>query len=832
MSIGIDVKYAARLLVKKPAFTATTVFIIAIGLGLTLFAYSLLSSLIFKPLTMNTNQQFVTIEGEYDYSHAFRRSVDPFHLNQAVQEVDAIDDITFHGSGTALLSGLDTNVGTKKFNATFAKWNFFDVAGQQPIMGRDFTEADNFDGAEKVIMISYEVWQSYFKGISDIVDKMVNVDSEPMRIIGVMPENFSFPSHAQTWLLMPANQINPTKPSRNGAFGIARLKNSSSIEKLNQELSHYNQKAIAELPEEFNWRMRNNSGIYLQATAYKKANSDVREYYSIFISLLVVVFLILLLACINVGNLLLTRVNERYKEIAIRVALGVPRQRLIFQMLWESIFFCAIGAFIAFVLASWGIELTNAAFTRMFAVQQNQPFWWTLSIDADALLVLFVAILFMILITGLIPAWRALSGDFNSVLRDGTRGAMGKKASQTNQVLVISEILLSCIVLVIATILLTTSYFADKADYGVDTDKRITARLELPLEYYNVRRDTEFEAADNKKRNDFYYQLKSRLEELPTIEAVAYMTQLPGTGEGTSHFEIEGMEAEVYDENPVSNNEVIGRDSWRAVGMHIIQGRDFDDRDAVVGANSMIVNESIARELFPDGQAVGYRVRQISSRGEGDWQNIVGVVSDSYHGSAMDTSSAQYNSYHLMDARSRQAINIAIHYKGSELQAKQTLFDTLNATDANVSAYHIQSYQQLIQHPMMLVTTVSKIFLFCGVMAVLLAASGIYAVSANSITQKTQEIGVRRALGATDSNVMKLFLSQAVIQLAIGLGIGIVLSMWVIKTLQTTMIINDVSYIIGLVGMPLLIIAIVLLATFIPAKKVVEMEPSEALHHD
>jgi len=831
MSIGIDIKYAARLLVKKPAFTATTVFIIAIGLGLTLYTYSLLSSLIFQPLTMGTNQEFVAIEGQYDYSHARRETVDPFHLNQLTAQLDAIDDITFHQEGAALLSDVENNVGTKKFNATFAKWNLFDVAGTQPIMGRNFSETDSFEGAEKVIILSYEVWQSYFKGNADIIDKMINVNAEPMRIIGVMPEHFAFPSHAQTWLLMTENQINPTKPSNDSAYGIARLNNSSSIEKLNLELSNFNKTIKAELPEEFKWRLRNTED-YLHAIAYKKANSDVREYYSIFISLLVVVFLILLLACINVGNLLLSRVNERYKEIAIRVALGVPRQRLIFQMLWESMFFCAIGAFIAFVLASWGIELTNEAFTRMFAVQQDQPFWWSLSIDSNALVVLFAAILFMILITGLIPAWRAVSGDFNAVLRDGTRGAMGKKASQTNKALVISEILLSCIVLVIATILLTTSYFADKADYGVDTDKRITARLELPLEHFNVRWDTEFESIDHKKRNDFYYQLKSRLEALPTIEAVAYMSQLPGTGEGTSHFEIEGMEAEVYNENPKSNNEVIARDSWRAVGMHIIQGRDFDDRDAIAGANSMIVNESIARELFPDGQAVGHRVRRVSSRGEGDWQNIVGVVSDSYHGSAMDTSSAQFNSYHLMDAWSRQSINIAIHFKGSELNAKQTLFDTINQTNANVGAYHIQSYQQLIQHPMMLVTTVSKIFLFCGVMAVLLAASGIYAVSANSITQKTQEIGVRRALGATDANVMKLFLSQAGIQLAIGLGIGIALSLWVIDALQTTMIINDVSYVVGLIGMPILIIAIVLLATFIPAKKVVEMEPSEALHHD
>ena len=652
-----------------------------------------------------------------------------------------------------------------------------------------------------------------------------------MRVVGVMPQGYAFPMVAQAWLLLPPEAIKPVARSRTSVFGFMKLKQGANIEAFSAQLDRLNPLIIQDITEDFIWRLSDN-GNYLRVLPFKEAS--ITQYYSIFIAMFIVVFLILILACINIGNLLLARVNERIKEVAIRVALGIPRVRLVWQMLWESIFICAIGGFFAVLLAGWGLEITNDVFSQVFSVNQQKPFWWMLSLDGHALSVLALTVLGMVLITGFIPAWRALTGDFNAILRDGTRGAMGKKAANASKALVISEILLSCVVLVIATILLFTSYSAANADYGVDTANRITARLELPQIAYPFNRNaTEEEQREmGLKRSGFYYQLKDKLESLPNIEGAAFMTAFPGTGEGTSFFEIEGRAAPVYNENPYSNNEAVSRDSWHVVGMSIIEGRSFDYRDSEPGVMSIIINESIAREFFPDGDAIGKRVRRASARSTGGWNTIIGVVSDTFHGSAMRTSSASYNSYHVFDVFAPSRINIALHYSGRQASAEKALRQAIIDIDPRVAAFDIQTYDSLIYQPMMLVVAVSKIFLLCGVVAVFLAASGIYAVAANGVTQRTQEIGVRRALGATDSMVMRLFMKQALIQLSLGLVFGLGLSMWIIDSMTDTMVMNELSYYIGFIAMPALITFMVIIATYLPTRRVVLMEPSNALHHD
>ncbi|MGB0833433.1 MAG: FtsX-like permease family protein [Psychrobium sp.] len=832
MSFWIDIKYAARLLLKKPLFALTSILIVAVGLGLTVYTYSMLNSLVFKPMTLNGDQPIYAIEAQFDHNHLFRRPADPFDLERVKKEIDAVDDIGFYQDGTALFQDIEGKSGTVKFNASYVSWNVFEFASTPPLYGRGFRESDQQKGAEPVVMLSYEIWRDYFDSNEKVVNSLLTVEGEKMRVVGVMPQGFAFPMTAQAWLLLPPEFINAVERSGRSVLGFMKLKEGRDFSEFEQELERLNPLIIQDIPEDFIWRVSDN-GEYLSVQPYKKAS--ITQYYSIFIAMFIVVFLILMLACINIGNLLLARVNERIKEVAIRVALGIPRVRLVWQMLWESIFICVIGGFFAILVAGWGLEITNGVFDAAYAVDQQKPFWWTLALDSHAVTALILTVIFMIAITGLIPAWRALTGDFNAILRDGTRGALGKKAAQASKALVISEILLSCVVLVIATILLYTSYASAHADYGVDTDNRITARLELPiLAYAHPGREApeEEQRKAGFKRSDFYYQLKEKMEALPNVEGVAFMSQFPGSGEGTSHFEIEGRAAEVYNENPYSNNEIVSRDSWRVVGMNIVDGRDFDYRDSEPGVLSIIINESIAREFFPNGDAVGKRVRRVNSRGTGDWNTIIGVVSDTFHGSAMRSSSASYNSYHVFDAFAPTRINVAVHYTGRQALAEKALRETIIEIDPRVAAFHVQTYEELIYQPMILVSAVSKIFLLCGVVAVFLAASGIYAVASNGVTQRTQEIGVRRALGATDSMVMRLFMKQAAVQLALGLLFGLGLSVWIIDMMTDTLVMNQVSYYIGFVFIPALIVAMVLMATYIPTRRVVLMEPSNALHHD
>lgn len=831
MSLSIDIKYAARLLIKKPKFTALTVCIVAVGLGLMLYTFSLLNSLLFKPLSFADNEPIYAVESTYDRTHLSRREAMVYDLHELKQEKSLFKELAYYAQGTTFVGG--SGEGLRKFNSSYVSANLFSFTGVQPILGRALTPQDQFEGAEAVLVLGYDMWQNYFAGNPDIIDTIVPIDgADPARIVGVMPQGFAFPAVAQMWQPLWHGTLAPTERSSSFAFAAGKLANGVSLSQAQLALANKNKELAATLSDDWNWLIRQD-GSYLTIEPFKKAN--ITQYYGMFIALFIVVFLILLLACINVGNLLLARVNERVKEIAIRVALGVPRKRLILQMLWESIFICLLGGFLAILLAGWGLDITNQIFDNTYQVDKLKPFWWTLQLDIQALGLLAITIICMILITGLIPAWRSLKGDFNAVLRDGTRGSLGKKAASVTKVLVISEILLSCVVLIMATVLLASSYGAGVADYGVNTKNRLTAQVQLPPSGYGIRWNTEFQFEDIMKRASFFKSLKAEVESAPSINSAAFMSQLPGTGGGTSHFWIEGKEAQVWNENPYSNNESALSGSFAALDMRIIEGRDFDYRDVGENVHSIIINESIAKDFFPEGDAIGKRVRQIRG-GTGEpvreWNTIVGVVSDSFHGSTMDFSSASYNSYHPMDNGGPGSVMVALHYSGTQAAAQQSLYEALNKVDPNVGIFHLQSYNALIQKPMLLIASVSKIFLLCGIVAAFLAASGIYAVAANSVQQRTQEIGVRRALGSKDSHIIRLFMTQAGWQLLIGLVIGAAASIWLIKLMSQTMIFSQSSYLIGMLGMPLLIVFMVLLATYIPTRKIVQMEPSDALHHN
>jgi len=832
--VSIELKYSLRMLLKKPWYSALTVMIVAIGLALTVYSFSLLNNLVFKPLTLNSDKEIIAIEGVFDHNHLFRTRVDPYHLNLANEQLNLFEEYGYYSEGTTFIGGPNSKhnalLNAVKMNSGYVDLAAFSTTGVQPILGRSFIASDLVDGTEPVVLLSYDVWQQYFNGDKSIIGETLALDSIPGTIIGVMPKDFSFPAYSQIWQPMPDEWAKPTKASYNALFAFGTMRDGVSLEQAQAGLNGFAKDLANTIEDNFKWRI-NPDGIYITVQPFKQAR--ITQYYNVFMGLLVVVFLILLLACINVSNLLLARVNERIKEVAIRVALGIPRKKLVLQMLWESLFICSVGGLLALILAAYGIELTNQMFENTFSVYQYQPFWWVLNIDIYAILILIAAVIAMVFITGFVPAIKALNNDFNSILKDGTRGAISKAAATKAKALVISEIVLSCVVLVLATILLSTGYFASQANYGVKTESRITAQLQIPPEKYEIRRDTEHEHADRVKRAQVFERIKAGIDNVDMFKGSSMMTQLPGTGEGTSYFEIEGRPAAVWNENPYSNNELVLPGSWESLGMRIIQGRDFDYRDIEEGRITAIINESIARDFFPDGDAVGKRTRRVGRTGASDtWVTIVGVVSDTYHGSKMHSSSASYNSYHPNGNRGALRMYVAVHYTGEQAQAIAALKNAVAKVEPDVGLYHIQSYDNLIHQPMALLLAVSKIFLFCGLIAVVLAASGIYAMASNNIIQRTQEIGIRRAVGAPDGKIVLMFIKQAGWQLFIGLTIGLVIAVALVSYMSNAIIINPYSYAISLIGIPSLIILMVLVATFIPTRSVLKLQPSDALHYD
>lgn len=832
MNISIDLKYAVRTLLKKPLFTLVSIAIVAFGLALTLYCYTFLMQLVFKPLTLgNDDGAIIAIESAFDSNHNERRGVDAIDYFRLDNESTVIDEMGIYAESTALIASLDNDSQTHKINSTLIEWDMFNFARVQPIHGRALRADDHFVGAEPVIVLSYDIFHSLFDGNPEIIDQMVMLSAVPTKVVGVMPQHFSFPAYAQSWQPLEQKYLTPTSRNNDSLYAYARLKAGQTIKQLRSELAVFNHQIKTELPEDMQWRI-NSNGQYLSAENYRKANVHVITYYNFFVSMFAMVIFVLLLTCINIGNLLLTRVNEKYKEVAIKLALGIPNRRLLLQMLLESIFICTVGGVLALCLTLAGLHLTNHFFVDLFAVNGYQPFWWKLSLELDGLLVLLLTIALTIGLTGLLPAWQAIHTDFNKVLRDGTRGAMGKGASRVSRILVVSEIALSCAVMIMAITIMGTSYRASQADYGVSTEQRFVAQIEIPSQAYPIRYDHVDEQEDRKQRSKVLYRLKEELEAMPNIQATSFMTSLPGTGEGSSFFEIEGRAAMVYNENPRANLESVLRDSWRAVDMQLLAGRDLDHRDTETRMGNVIINQSIANDYFPDGDAVGSRIRRVWSSGNREWQTIIGVVSDTYHGSTMSTSSERYTMYRSMDTDGRQHVNLAIHYSGTQKIAEQTLQTAISNVDPRLGAYHVRSYQNLIEQPMQLVNAVISIFMLAGMIALLLAGTGIYAIFANSIVQKTQEIGVRMALGSPDSKIYRLFLTQAILQLLVGLSIGVATAFWGLELIADAMNIDNTSYILSFALIPMLISVIVLVATLVPTKNAVSITPANALHYN
>lgn len=827
MAIGIDIKYTFRLLAKNPKFTLMTILIIAVGLGLALYTFTLLNKLLFTPITLDDGREVFIIEGVYDNTHLQRRPAASIDLYALKKDTSLIYDLAIYDETTTFVS--EINGQNKKYNSSYVSHNIFEFANTRPILGRGFVRDDQYEGAEDVIVLSYTMWQQHFDGREDIIGDVVAINgAEPHKVIGVMPDGFSFPATSEMWLLLDEQHIDPSERNYDFSTAVVKLATGVSLSQMRTALRAKN-KALAMVFNDDWSRIINREGDYLTIEPMKKAH--LMQYYDLFLALLIVALLILILACINVGNLLLSRVNERSKEVAIRMALGVSQTRLVMQMLWESLIICSIGGIIALLLAGYGLEVTDRALTEIFSLDKLKPYWWSLNLDSNAILALAMTILIMIVLTGFIPAWKALHTDFNATLRDGTRGALGKKAANVGKALVVSEILFSCVVLVMASVILISTYVASNADYGVETENRLTASLQISPAEYPIRDDEDFNYTDRLKRTQFYYALKDELESNNNINSVIYMSQLPGTGGGTSFFEIEGQPAERYDENPYSNNEGASHGDWSALGMEIIAGRDFDYRDAEKGMSSIIVNESIANDFFPNGDAVGKRVRRANPDSFGDWDTIVGVVSDTYHGSKMDFSSAQYNTYYSMDNWGMFRVQLALHYNGTEADARASLYQAIEKIDPKVGLYRIQSYDELIAQPLLIISTVSSIFLVCGVVAAILAASGIYAVASNGIQQRTQEIGVRRAIGCPDRKIMSMFLKQAGWQLLAGIMIGIFVSLWLMDTMSSTMVFGSVAFWFAVIVIPSVIITMVLFATYLPTQRILNKEPANALHY-
>jgi putative ABC transport system permease protein len=701
------------------------------------------------------------------------------------------------------LSGGDTPERLQGFLVTA---NFIDVIGLKPIMGRVFNEEENQPGKDGVVIISYSLWQRRFGGDPNILNKTITINGIQRTVIGVMPEHFNFPKAGEVYgpLVMTSEAM-----SNRGFYSyyvIGRLKPGASIQSAQAEIDNVTARLEKQYPE-------TNTG--LGATVYPLVADMVRAYDTpIWVTMGFVGF-VLLIACANIANLMLARASGRHKEIALRAALGASRWRIVRQLLTESLIVALIGGAFGVLVGFWGIDAlrwSNPGDAAKFASG-----WYQLGINVPVLLFTLALSVFSGLIFGLAPALQVSKPNLNNALKDGTR-QMSSGSHRLRSSLVVFEVALSLVLLVGAGLSIRSFLALVKTSPGFNPDNVMTMRLMLPAAKYKE----ESQAAA------FYKDLLQRVKASPGVESAALVNYLPLGGSNSSESYLVEGEAK-----PAPGRENDGRyrvatpDYFQTMHIPIVRGRGFTEQDTATSPPVMIVNQTMARKHWPGQDPIGKRVRIDSEKSP--WFEIVGVIEDVSHELNLPVTPEFYLP-HAQDSWNGMVLVARTKTDPNSLAA--TLRQQVWAIDKDQPVFEVQSMQQVWSLAASMYTFSSVTLGFFAAIALLLASLGIYGVMAFAVSQRTQEIGIRMALGARGADVLRLVIAHGMKLALLGIAIGLA-GAWGLTRFMSKLL-------VGIEATDLLTFSIVsgclfiaaLLACYLPARRATKVDPLVALRYE
>ena len=795
-----DLRHGLRILLRAPGFAAVAIAALAIGIGANTAIFSVVHTVLLERLPYSEPERLAVV-----WEHNIPRDrknnvVSPGNfihwreMNRVFDDVAAVG-LTFN----ATLTGRGDPV---EVPFQYVSAGFFPIVGVQPALGRAFTP-DEDKPRSRVAIVSDRFWKSHLQGDQSVLTRWITLQGESYVVVGVMPPGFSFLDKTVDLWLPVGFPAEARTPRGRWLMTVARLKAGVTFGQAQQDMTRVAGELVTMFPSF-------NSGWTARVVPLREElTGEVRP--ALFV-MLGAVTLVLLIACANVASLLLARATSRQRELAVRAALGAGRGRLIRQMLAESVVLATAGGIVGLALAWWGLRVLRAFVADGIPIQRLE----LVEIDASVLAFTVATSLVSGIVFGLVPAFGASGASLNASLKEGGRTGTGARGKRARSVFVVVEIALAVVLLVGAGLLVRSFARLMDVDAGFDTDRTVTMRVSLPQARY----------AEPAKRVQFFRALLERIEQVPQVQSSGAVSFLPLTGLGAATgYQVVGQPAPPRGEEPVADVRVITSDYFKALGIPLIRGRLFDENQPADAVNRVIVNEALARRHWPNEDPIGKRI--VVSWDKDIEDEIIGVVGDVRHAGLEAEPRAM--TYWPIARSPYGAMALAIRTSGDPTTVVSVIRGILRERDAELALADVKTMDEVVSRSVAerrLMMTLLAIF--AGA-ALLLAAVGIYGVIAYSVTQRTQEIGIRLALGAQRSSVLRMIVGHALVLALSGVAIGTLGAVFLTRLMSGLLFgvtrFDPLTFAVVGAGLT----AVALLASYLPGRRATRVDPVVAL---
>jgi putative ABC transport system permease protein len=807
-----DLRYAVRGLRRSPAFSLAAIAILAIGIGLNTAVFTLTNATLFNGFRLVDRSDrilYIHCQKNEQYSGVSYPDLEDWRAEtKSFVGLGAVADMK------VILN--DERDLPERHTATRITPNTFRLLGLQPILGRDFEEADALPGATPVAILTYNFWQGRYGKDSTIIGKTLRVHgAPPTTVIGVMPDGFSFPQNQDLWIPLIQTPDLQQRDERTVWIAFGRMADGVTRDEVQAEFKTIGNRLAAAYPQ-------TNDGQLPQIETFTSffVGSNATLIFGILSG---AVGFLLLIACANLANLTLARAINRSREISLHIALGASRWRVIRQAVTESLVLATIGAFFGWFLAKSGIRAYELVANPLDEDWKYGLVSYTM--DYHVLAYFLTITVAAALLFGLLPALRFSSLDPNAVLKDGGPGMTGGRVRRRlSSSLVVGEMALATLLLAGAGVMVRSFLKIANADVGARLDKTIEMLLRLPESKYS----------SQASRNAFFENLKTGLEAIPGIESVSTGPTPAGGQPPRIPYEASGSEPEDQHHRPTATTLTVGPDYFRTLGARVLSGREFNvfDRDSALPV--AIVNERLVKQQWPGQSALGQRLRLFSGDKQQTWFTVVGIVSNVvYDRARQEISPVVYLSSRQV-SKSAEAWVFARTSIPARALAKP-LRQEIGALDQDVviwlGPYDVADrlargglYGNLRKQAFLL--------LVFACVALILAALGLFTVSAYSVSHRIQEFGIRMAIGATKHDILTLVLKQEMVQVGVGLSIGLLASIAVNRSLESQLLRVSPYDPLTLMVSSIILVLAATVGCLIPARRAIRVDPVVALRHD